>query len=302
MSGDNLAEREALASARSYGEALRPAVKWLRQAGVLDTPELDAQVLLSHVTGAPRATLLAFPERPLTPQQAESYAELVALRAAHTPVAYLTGHREFMGLDLLVDPRVLIPRPETELLVEAALSQIGVRLAKGAMPIVADIGTGSGAIALSVLTYEPRLPYIYATDVSADALALARENAQRLGVSGRVIFLESDLLATLPEPLDVLLANLPYVASRDNWSLPNDVRQYEPELALYGEDDGLGHLRRLFQQAPAHLPPGATLILEYGYDQREAVEALARETFPGCRLQSGRDLAGWDRYVVIQIM
>jgi release factor glutamine methyltransferase len=301
MKSERFWEEEAASRrAGTYGEALRPAVKWLRQAGILDTPELDAEVLLSHVTGVPRARLLAFPERQITPEQAESYAQLIKLRAAHQPVAYLTGHRQFMGLDLLVDPRVLIPRPETELLVEAALAQISKRLATGRVPIVADIGTGSGAIALSVLSLEPHLPYLYATDVSADALAVAEENAKRLAVADRVIFLESDLLTGLPPSIDILLANLPYVAPKDAPLLPDDVGQYEPGLALYGEDDGLGHLRRLFQQAPAHLSRGATLLLEFGYDQREAVTALALETFPNCSLQSGSDYAGWDRYMVIQ--
>src|SRR5262249_26337103 len=159
--------------------------------------------------------------------------------------------------------------------------------------IVADIGTGSGAIALSVVTHEPRLPYLYATDVSADALAVAQENARRLGVAGRVRFLQSDLLTDLPSSIDILLANLPYVAPKDAPILPADVARYEPGIALYAPDDGLGHLRRLFQQAPAHLAHGATLIVEFGYDQREAVEALASDTFPDCTLQSGRDYAGW---------
>jgi release factor glutamine methyltransferase len=293
-------EEAATRGAHTYGEALGHAVRWLREAGALDSPELDAEVLLSHVTGASRASLLAFPERLITPEQAEWYARLIGLRSAHQPVAYLTGHREFMGLDLLVDPRVLIPRPETELLVEEAINQIARRLAAGAIPIVADIGTGSGAIALSVVTHELRLPYLYATDISADALAVAEENARRLDVADRVIFLQSDLLTDLPSPIDVLLANLPYVAPKDAPLLPADVGRYEPGLALYGDDDGLGHLRRLFQQAPVHLAHGATLLLEFGYDQREAVEALALETFPDCRLQSGRDYAGWDRYMVIQ--
>lgn len=293
-------EETATGRARTYGEALGHAVTWLRKAGILDSPELDAQVLLSHITGAPRASLLAFPERLITPEQAESYARLIRARSDRQPVAYLTGHREFMGLDLLVDPRVLIPRPETELLVEEALDQIAKRLAAGAIPIVADIGTGSGAIALSVVTHEPRLPYLYATDVSAEALAVAKENARRLDIADRVIFLQSDLLERLPPSIDIVLANLPYVALKDVPLLPADVGQYEPGLALYGEGDGLGHLRRLFQQAPAHLAHGATLLLEFGYDQREAVEALALEAFPNCSLRSGRDYAGWDRYMVIQ--
>ncbi len=130
MNSDQTANKTALMAARSYGEALRLAVSWLRGAGTLDSPELDAQLLLAHVVGASRPMLLAFPERALTPEQAESYAALTARRLAHEPVAYLTGHREFMGLDLLVDSRVLIPRPETELLVEAALAEIAERLVR----------------------------------------------------------------------------------------------------------------------------------------------------------------------------
>lgn len=295
------AQEMALAETRAVGEALRLAVAWLRAAGV-ETPELDAQVLLAHVAEIPRASLIAFPERALAPEQAQTYAALAARRATHEPVAYLTGHREFMGLDLLTDARALIPRPETELLVEAALSEIRARLARGEAPVVADIGTGSGAIALAVAVHEPRLPRIFATDVSREALALAQTNAERLGVADRLTFVQGDLLTPLTEPLDVLLANLPYIAPQDAPALPMDVRQYEPARALYGADDGLGHLRSLFAQlreTPTHLNPGATLILEYGYDQRAVVAALAQETLPGSTLRPGSDYAGWDRYVII---
>ena len=171
MPSDHAPIEAALAAARSYGEALRLAIMWLRSEGGLDSPELDAQILLAQVTGLSRPMILAFPEHALTPDQAASYAALVTRRLAHEPVAYLTGHREFMGLDLLVDPRVLIPRPETELLVEEALADMTRRLTAGTVPIVADIGTGSGAIALALAIHEPRLPHIYAVDISADALA-----------------------------------------------------------------------------------------------------------------------------------
>jgi release factor glutamine methyltransferase len=294
----------ARAQARTRGEALALAVRWLRAAGDA-TADLDAEVLLGHVTGeARRAALLAYPERTLAPQEAAAYARLVARRAAGEPVAYLVGHREFMGLDLLTDPRALIPRPETELLVEAALDDARARLQRESAaqpPIVADIGTGTGAIALALAALEPRLTRIYATDVSADALALARENAARLGLGTRVTFLPGDLLAPLPEPVDLLLANLPYVAPRDAAALPTDVARYEPALALYGADDGLGHLRRLFTQAPARVRAGATLVLEFGFDQRGAVEALARTAFPGCAVRIGMDYAGFDRYAVVGI-
>ncbi|HZC04474.1 MAG TPA: peptide chain release factor N(5)-glutamine methyltransferase [Ktedonobacterales bacterium] len=299
-------QRQSVEGARTLGEALRLAEAWLRAAGVNETPALDAQVTLGHVTGASRTTLLAYPERPLTAEQAARYADLIARRAAHEPVAYLTGRREFMGIDLLVDRRALIPRPETELLVEAALRDLAERLARdpGAPPLVADIGVGSGAIPIALAVREPRLPRIYATDISPDALALARENAERLGVADRITFLLGDLLAPLPEPVDMLTANLPYV-SADDPDVPPSVSRYEPALALYGDDDhlgrGLGHIRRLLAQAPARLRPGASLYLEFGYDQREMVEWLARDAFPDATLRVGVDYAGWDRYIEIRL-
>src|SRR5512146_1745406 len=201
----------ALDNARTLGEALTLAERWLRAVPDSESAALDAQLLLAHVTGLARTTVLAYPERLLAPEDAERYAALVTRRVAREPVAYLTGHREFMGLDFLTDRRALIPRPETELLVEAALAEVRARIERGEAPIAADIGTGSGAIALAVAVHEPRLARIYATDVSAEALALAAENAAQLGVAGRVTFLQGDLLAPLPEPVDLLLANLPYV-------------------------------------------------------------------------------------------
>lgn len=291
---------DTLATAHTLGEALTEAVDRLRAAGSTETPELDTQVLLAHVTGTNRASLLAYPERALSSEQAAAYAVVIARRSAGEPVAYLTGHREFMGLDLLTDRRALIPRPETELLVEAALNEAHSRLARGEMPIAADIGTGSGAIALTLAALEPRLPRVYATDLSAEALALAAENAARLGVADRVVFLQGDLLAPLPRPVDLLLANLPYVAPHAAAELPPDVRGYEPALALYGENEGLGHIRRLFAQAPAHLRPGATLFVEFGYDQRAGVVALAEAALPGAELRVMADYAGWDRYAIIR--
>ena len=290
----------ALASARTVGDALALARRWLRTQRGIESPALDAQLLLAHVTDLSRASVLAYPERALSADEAERYAALVARRAAHEPVAYLTGHRAFMGLDFMTDARALIPRPETELLVTAALAEVDARLAAGeAPPVVADIGTGGGAIAVALAAHAPNLGAIYAADVSRDALALAQENAQRLGVAGRIHFLLGDLLGPLPEPVDLLLANLPYVAPREATTLPDDVRRYEPSLALYGDDDGLGHLRRLFAQAPKRLKPGAAILLEFGYDQRAAVETLAHETFPGAEARIIADYAGWDRLAII---
>jgi len=292
----------AITSARMLGEALSLAERWLHAVPASESATLDAQLLLAHVTGLARTTVLAYPERPLTPEDAERYAALVTRRVAREPVAYLTGHREFMGLDFLTDARALIPRPETELLVEAALAEVRVRLAEltSPAPVVADIGTGSGAIAVALARLEPRLATIYATDISANALALARGNAQRMEVAERIHFLEGDLLLPLPEPVDVLLANLPYVAPRDAPILPDDVRRYEPPLALYGDDDGLGHLRRLFAQMPGRLKPGAAILLEFGYDQRAAVVTLVQASLPAADIRIVADYAGWDRLAVIR--
>lgn len=284
----------------TWGGALPWAARILAASGATETPDLDASALLGHVTGATRAALLAYPERALAPDASTAFSALVRRRMAGEPVAYLTGHKEFMGLDFLTDARALIPRPETEHLVEAALANLRARLDRGATPMVADIGTGSGAIALALAALEPRLLRVYATDVSAEALALAAENAARLGVAGRVAFLQGDLLDPLPELVDLLLANLPYIAPRDAAILPPDVRRYEPDLALYGADDGLGHFRRLFADATDHLRPGAVLMLEFGYDQRRALEALAGERFPGAQVRVIADYAGWDRLLIIE--
>ena len=302
MTEDDVARRAALAAARTVGMALALAEGWLRAAGVGETPSLDAQVLLGQVTDANRAVTLAYPERALSAEQAARYAELIARRAAHEPVAYLTGHREFMGLDLLVDRRVLIPRPETELLVEAALADLAERLARTPQspPLVADIGVGSGAIPIALAVGEPRLPRLYGADISPEALALARENATRLGVAARITFLEGDLLAPLPKPVDLLTANLPYVAP-DDPDVPRSVSAYEPALAVYGAGDGLDHIRRLLAQAPSSLRPGASLYLEFGYDQGAAIQRLALDAFPGANLRLGADYAGWDRYIAIRL-
>lgn len=294
--------RAALAQARTWGEALALAGAWLRTAHVDETPALDTQTLLAHLIDVGRATLLAYPERTLTAEQAADYAALVARRAAHTPIAYLTGEREFMGLRLRTDPRALIPRPETELLVEAILRDVAERLARDPQqpPLVADIGTGSGAIAIALAVGEPRLPRVYATDLSPDALALARENAEAQRVAARVTFLLGDLLAPLPEPVDLLAANLPYVAP-DDASVPRSVSGYEPAQALYGAEDGLGHIRRLLAEAPAKLRPGASLYLEFGYDQGAAVAEMARAAFPGAEVHIHTDYAGWERYAEIHL-
>lgn len=292
-------QRAVLATSQTLGAALQRAVAWLRAAGS-PTPALDAQTLLAHVTGISRATLLAYPERALAAGEASAFAELVARRAVHEPVAYLTGQREFMGLTFHTDRRALIPRPETELLAEEALREARARLDASPTrpPVAADIGTGSGAIAVALAALEPRLERVYAVDIAADALALAMENAAALGVTARVIPVQGDLLAPLPEPVDLIVANLPYIAPDDAHVAPS-VSGYEPRVALYSAEGGLTHIRRLLEQAPAALRPGGALFLEYGYDQRAAVETLARQAFPDATLRAGADYAGFDRTLTI---
>ena len=210
-------------------EALTQATQHLTQAG-LQQPRLDAQVLLCHVLEVERATLYTYPNRQLTQEQEQRFNALLTRRAQGEPVAYLTGHKEFYSLDFLVDSRVLIPRPETEHLVDEALKILKGMLEAGQQPAVADIGTGSGIIPITIAVHEPRLPYLYACDISPDALEVARLNCQLHHVEQRVRLLHGNLLDPLPEPVDVLIANLPYIGTDEMSMLDTDVRDYEPRL------------------------------------------------------------------------
>ncbi len=272
---------------------LREAMGELIRAGV-DTPELDAELLLAHALDVGRSWLMAHPEHRLTPEQATSFRALLARRLAREPLAYITGRRWFYDLQLAVTPAVLIPRPETEELVERALAW----LREQPRAVVVDVGTGSGAIALAVAKHGPEAR-VYATDVSPEALAVARENARRLGLAHRVIFLLGDLLAPLPEPVDILLANLPYIPEGDRASLMPEVAAYEPPAALFSGETGLDHIARLLEQAPRHLRPGGRILLEMGCDQGEAAATLARHAFPQAQVQILRDLAGRDRFLIV---
>ena len=267
------------------------------------TARLDAQLLLARILDVDRAALYAHPEQVLTPEQVQLYEALLARRAKGEPIAYLTGHKEFYGLDFLVDERVLIPRPETELLVEAALQGCREKLAAGRTPIVADIGTGSGAIVIAIAVNEPRLPYLYASDISADALAVAALNCRRHHVEGRVRLLHGDLDAPLPEPVDIMTANLPYVGIGEMGQLEDDVRLYEPHLALFGGPHGLAHIERLIGNLarPGALSPGGMLLLEIGYAQRELLRRLAETLWSQARVTFIQDYAGRDRVMRVSL-
>jgi len=274
----------------------------LAQAGI-ENPRLDAQILFCFALHIERSALYAYPERVISPEQEQYYLTLIERRRKHEPIAYITGHKEFYGLDFYVDSHVLIPRPETELLVEAALTSINRRLSAGQVPIVADIGTGSGAIPVTIAVAEPRLPYIYACDISADALEVARTNAQRLHVEERIRFLQGDLVVPLPESVDLLLANLPYVGTSEKASMTEDVLAYEPHQALFSGLDGQDLLRQfcINVQRSGTLHIASEMILEIGYQQGEVVAQLIRELWPHATVVVHKDYAGFDRLVLMRL-
>ena len=276
-------------------DALAQAATRLANQGV-ESPRLDAEILLAHTLGLNRAAVLSRPEQRLTPKQLTHYRNLVARRGDREPLAYVVGHREFFGLDFKVDYRVLIPRPETELLVEHAL-EIAKR--KTAPLLIADVGSGSGAIAVAMAAHLPEAT-IYALDQSPDALEVVVENARRHHVGGRVQCLHSDLLSALCGPVDLITANLPYVRS-DEWpDLAPEIRDHEPRAALDGGPDGLDLIGRLLETADPHLRPSGAMLLEIGAGQGAAATALARASIPQARVQLIQDYAGLDRLVIIE--
>ena len=283
-------------------QALEQATLSLIQADQTNA-RLDAQVLLSHILRVERSFLYAYPEHVLTPEQEQHYQTLIERRSRGEPIAYLTGHKEFYGLDFLIDKRVLIPRPETELLVEAALNACRKMFDAGRTPIVADIGTGSGAIPVTLAVLEPRLPYLYASDISTDAIDVAHLNCLRHHVEDRVRLLHVDLLAPLPEPVDILTANLPYVGTDELDELPLDVRAYEPHLALFSGPLGLDLMLRFFQEVKRSqkLKERAMLLLEIGYRQREALTSMLQKIWPHASLTFTKDFAGWNRVLQVTL-
>jgi release factor glutamine methyltransferase len=278
----------------SAGEAIDQAYRRLTNEGV-ESPRLDAELLLAHVLNTNRAAVLAHPERHLTQKELTRFRTLLARRAAREPLAYVLGWREFYGLDFAVDARVLIPRPETELLVERTVA-LARRLPA---PRIADVGAGSGAIAVTLAVQLPAA-LIFALDESAGALAVTEANARRHGVAGRVRCLRGDLLDLLPEPVDLITANLPYVTSEEWAGLPPEIREYEPRTALDGGRDGLDLVRRLLATAHPHLKPGGAILLEIGAAQGMAATAAARTHYPTAGVRLEQDYAGLDRLVVIE--
>lgn len=258
---------------------------------------LQAELLLAHSLQTTRTMVLARLDETVTPEVAARYAANVARRAKHEPLAYILGHQEFFGLDFIVDRRVLIPRHETEIMVELALNR--ARHAPNTSPVIVDVGTGSGAVALT-LAYHLSQARVFAIDQSPDALQVAQMNAAQLHLQERVIFLQGNLLEPLTEPFDLLVANLPYIPTERLARLPREVRAFEPRSALDGGEDGLVFVQQLLGQLKFHAARGATVLLEISEEQGKVAMKSAWLELPYVMARLHQDLEGLDRVVEIQ--
>ncbi|MEZ4515883.1 MAG: peptide chain release factor N(5)-glutamine methyltransferase [Chloroflexota bacterium] len=260
------------------------------------SPELDARLLLEHVLQQPHSYLIAHSDEPLSATQSAEYEALLERAEGLEPIPYLIGTAPFFGLDFVVSPAVLSPRPETEMLVEHALRWAVLREA----PVIVDVGTGSGCIAVTLAQQIPQAEVV-AVDISADALAVAEHNAAR-HAPGRVQFMQGDLLGPIGSGVDLITANLPYITDGEWTSVADGVKLYEPEGALRGGPDGLDHFRRLIPAAAEKLNSGGMLLLEIGWRQGKAVRCLARESFPHAEIIIIPDFAGHERLVVVEAL
>jgi release factor glutamine methyltransferase len=258
----------------------------------------DANLLARHVLGWDRATVYTRENDEAAPAFLDRYDPLIERRARREPVAYIRGMQEFWSRDFMVNRAVLIPRPETELIVEEFLARLPEDLPNRRQH-VADIGTGSGCIAVTVAAERPYVEVI-ATDVSEDALRVAQQNAGRYGVSDRIAFREAAYLTGSTEKFDFILANPPYVTEREYQSLAPEVREYEPAMALVSGEDGFRDIRQIVDLSTAYLAPGGTLLMEIGFDQADAVADLVA-SFPALRLASiSNDLQNIPRVAIIE--
>ena len=292
-------------------KTLISAVKKLRRKS-LPAAHLEAEVLLSTVLNKPRGYLLANQKKEITPNQFKKFNSLMARRQKGTPIPYLTNHQEFYGLDFFVDKRVLIPRPETELLIEEVIKRSRIAAVSAPRPIIADIGAGSGCIAVTLAKYLPNAK-IYAADISAKALTVAKINAKKHKVSKRIKFLKGDLLSPFqrgshrallePEPsrrlarwpaLDIIVANLPYLTHDELANVP-----HEPRQSLYGGKLGLEIIERLLIQTPKYLKPEGKIFLEISPTQIKALEYIVEQQLPGKKVEFKKDLAGRDRVAMV---
>lgn len=276
----------------TIGRILKWTEQYFKGKGI-ESPRLDAEVLLSHILGRERIYLYVHFDEPLEPAELARYREAIKQRVQRVPVAYIIGEKEFMGLTFKVTADTLVPRPDTEILVQAAVERLRAR---GETPRFADIGTGSGAICLSILHFLPKAQ-ADTVDISPAARAVAEENAAALEVADRVTFHTGDLLAPLAgQCYDAILSNPPYIPDGDIAALAPEVRLKEPRTALAGGKDGLDFYRRLTADAPAHLKDGGFLAVEVGIHQAAPVATLAVPAFS--RTEILKDYVGIERVVI----
>lgn len=265
----------------TLNQTIRKTSQLLRQHNIEDS-YFEARVLIGHVLKLSPEEILTQPEYNLNTQQIETLDTVVQRRIQREPAAYIVGHKEFYGINFIVDRRVLIPRPETELLVEEALKYLDEQCSSSAnsseRKAVADIGTGCGAIAISLALHTSNVK-IFATDISSDALEVARQNAHNHNVHDRISFLHGNLLIPLTEPVDLILANLPYIEHTELDNLSTEINRFEPHIALDGGYDGLLYIERLIGHSKEKLCNGGCIMLEIGYNQSQHVAELLRRFF-----------------------
>jgi len=274
------------------------------QAAGVDSAALEARLLLAYAIDVAPESLLAEPDQEVSADAELRLREALGRRLNREPLFYITGEREFYGLPFYVDARALIPRPETELLVEeaiAAVVEMGDAHDKGAGLLVADIGTGSGCIVVATATVLTGARFI-ATDISAEAVEVARANAERHGVADRITFGVGDLLEPLTGPVDIIIGNPPYIPAENLPTLQAEIRDHEPLVAVDGGEGGMTIAERLVRGAPDYLRPGGRLLMEVGYGQAPLMVDVAKEVFPaGTVVDMALDLAGIPRVVRVQL-
>ncbi len=280
----------------NLGETLLRISGSLAEVSIPDA-RLESEALLAHVLQMSRTQTLAHPERPLSPEEDLAVSEVLRRRLSRDPLAYITGRKEFFGIDLMVNPSVLVPRPETEALVENAV-KIVHEFPEGQEPALVDVGTGSGAIAVSLAVHLMSAK-IFAVDSSAGALAVAQANAKMHGVADRITFLEGDLLTPLNSAVDLIIANLPYVRSGELSSLAPEV-QREPREALDGGQDGLDVIRRMMHQAQHVISGDGVILLEMDPRQAGPLRVMGESMFPGAEISILKDLAGLERVFMLR--
>lgn len=289
---------------------LTEAIDWAVDAlaaGGIDDPRFEAELLLTGALNIKKSELVLYQSKSVEEKNFQRYQELVKRRLKHEPTAYLLGNQPFLGLNIIVNRSVLIPRPETELLAEKVMALIkennsphlpagrhGLNVGNQKI-VIADIGTGSGCIAIALAKGLPQAE-VYAIDSSSDALKVAKQNAEQYHVADRCHFIKGNLLDPLKEPVDLIVANPPYIPSAEIKKLQPEVRDWEPKQALDGGKDGLDYIRKIIAESPKHLKPNGRLMMEFGFGQAAEIEKLAAAIFN--QYEVVKDYAGIPRLLI----